>query len=87
MRMNFNQVLSLMPPLHHTLPDQEFDIERSEVVAWLIAQPGFKQWVFERAKSTERIVYDGETGRWRGHPRSGKPGRKPAGSAPVLEVE
>lgn len=85
--MNFNGTLSLMPPLHHTNPGEEFDIERSEVVAWIMSQPGFKQWVFDRAKATERIIYDGYANCWRGQPR-GKPGRPMKTATPeIMEVE
>lgn len=64
-----------MPPLHHTLPGQAFDMDKSEVVKWIMAQPDFKNWLFNRAACTRRIVYDPATGTWSGHPRDGKPGR------------
>ena len=54
-----------MPLSRHTV-GEFFDIDRSEVVAWIMAQPGFKLWVFEKAKNTERIVFDRESMGWRG---------------------
>ena len=56
-----------MPPLFHNDPDALlFDINQSEVVKWLVAQPGMKLYVFERAKDAGAIVFDRETRKWRG---------------------
>jgi len=68
-KMNQNELrslLSTMPPLAHKLPGMDYDENRSEVVAWLLAQPGVKDWLFQRAASTERIEYDTASGKWHG---------------------
>lgn len=54
-----------MPPLHHTMPGEEFDITKSEVVKWLISQPEIMQLIFNAVKG-KYIVYDKVTGTWRG---------------------
>jgi hypothetical protein len=70
----FKDYLSAMPPLHHTLPGQEFDINKSEVTKYIMAHPDILNWITSRAIGTHRIVYDNETGRWSGVVR-GSPGR------------
>jgi hypothetical protein len=58
-----------MPPLRHSLPGEAFDIDRSEVVEWLCRCPQIRQYVFDVARdprSGPAIVYDAETGSWRG---------------------
>jgi hypothetical protein len=58
-----------MPPLRHSIPDQPFDIERSEVVRWLVHQPEVLQWLFNTMRTRGWIVYDRATGAWRGRDR------------------
>lgn len=65
-KTQFMDMLSKMPPLPHSVPDQPFDIEKSEALAWIMAQPGIKQWVWGRAMQSERIVFDKETRHWHG---------------------
>lgn len=65
-KTQFMDMLSKMPPLPHSVDGQPFDIEKSEALAWIMAQPGIKDWIWERAKTTERIVFDKETRRWKG---------------------
>jgi phage major head subunit gpT-like protein len=62
----FRDLLSTMPPLYHTLPSSPFDIDKSEALAWILSQPGFRQWVWDRARSTGRIKYDPSSGKWAG---------------------
>lgn len=63
----FYRALAMMPPLRHKVGDP-FDIEQSEVVAWLLRQPELKQWLFNKVSDTRRIVYDEATGTWSGAP-------------------
>lgn len=58
-------VAKQMPPLRHKLPGKEFDIARSEVVRWLVAQPEIMQLIFNAVKA-KYIVYDKPTGTWHG---------------------
>ena len=37
--IDFLEIAKSMPPLYHTLPNQKFDIEKSEAVKWLMKQP------------------------------------------------
>ena len=54
-----------MPRLKHTVGDR-FDIRSSEVVKWLVNQPDIMQKVFNFAQNSGVIVYDPNTGEWRG---------------------
>ena len=55
---------SKMPLLSHHMHGEPFDITKSEVVRWLIAQPALQQELFNQMKRTGAIVWD--AGRWRG---------------------
>lgn len=63
----FYEAISKMPPLRHTV-GETFDMEKSEVVAWLMALPQLKQWLFSKISGTGRIVFDEKTGTWSGAP-------------------
>lgn len=60
----------MMPELVHNLSgesgDKKFDIMKSEVAAWLVEQPGIRQFVFNKIREAGMIAYDGETGTWKG---------------------
>ena len=60
------RVASRMPPLHHFLPEQPFNISKSEVVRWMIEQPEIQQTIFNMARRHSMITYDLETHTWRG---------------------
>ena len=55
-----------MPPLLHSLPGEEFDIMKSEVVRWLRDQPTILQAMFDYWKDSGAIVFNRETGQWKG---------------------
>lgn len=56
-----------MPPLRHSIPeDAEFDWMHSEVARWLCEQASMREYAFTVAKELGLIVYDGESGTWRG---------------------
>lgn len=40
--------LKQMPPLRHKLPNDEFDIMKSEVVEWMVRQPEIRQWLYDK---------------------------------------
>lgn len=63
----YYEAVAKMPPLRHKV-GEVFDIEKSEVVKWLMEQPNFKKWVFARIYGAGRIVYDAATGTWSGVP-------------------
>ena len=54
-----------MPRLKHTF-GSKFDIRTSEVVRWLLDQPKIMQKIFNFATNSGAIVYDPDTGEWRG---------------------
>jgi hypothetical protein len=54
-----------MPSLKHK-NCEPFDIEQSEVLRWLLAQREVKESIFNWAKDAGVIVYDPETGTWKG---------------------
>ena len=55
-----------MPPLHHSIPDQPFDIRNSEVVKWLAKQPEILNYVWNNIKNSGAVVFNPETGKWQG---------------------
>jgi hypothetical protein len=55
-----------MPALLHTLPDQQFDLTKSEVVRWLIEQPEIQQGLFDWCINRGAIVFDAATHQWKG---------------------
>lgn len=55
-----------MPPLYHTLPNGYFDIQKSEVIKWLITQPEILNYIWNNLKNSGVLVYNSETGRWKG---------------------
>lgn len=67
-------VAKTMPPLRHTVGDQ-FDINTSEVVNWLIKQPQVRQYIFRTTSAAGLIVYDPATGTWSG--KNHTPGATP----------
>lgn len=59
-------VAKKMPPLYHTLPNQEFDNEKSQVYDWIKKQPEFLEYIRDTLRQAGYIVYDSETGLWTG---------------------
>ncbi len=57
---------SKMPSLYHTLPNKEFDITKSEVIKWLVAQPEVVLAMFDYYRAQGAIVYDSDTHMWVG---------------------
>lgn len=55
---------ALMPPLLHTLPGQEFDVMRSQVVQWMCHQPELRQRLFDSLRNSGAIVF--RNGHWQG---------------------
>ena len=55
-----------MPPLYHTLPGEEYDPEKSEVLKWLSTRPELISYLFSRVRNFKEVAYDPETGIWQG---------------------
>lgn len=60
------ELFGTMPRLKHSRPGKPFDMDKSEVVNWLMAHPIVKQHMFEVARNSKAIVFDSETGEWHG---------------------
>lgn len=57
---------TLMPALKHSDPTDQFHISKSDVVKWLRDQPAILQAMFNFYKDSGAIIFDKETGLWRG---------------------
>lgn len=55
-----------MPPLYHSLPGQSFDIQKSEVIKWLISNPEVLQYLFDKVNKSGFIIYNPKTQKWQG---------------------
>lgn len=55
-----------MPPLYHTLPGQDYDGEKSQVLKWLGNNHDIQEWVMSQLKSAGYITYNRDTGQWVG---------------------
>lgn len=55
-----------MPPLSHHTQGDEFDLAKSDVLAWAFAQPKVKQFLFCQLRDHGLIVFDEATRTWRG---------------------
>ena len=68
------EVVVSMPPLRHRSAGEVFDADKSEVVKWLLSQPGFRLWACNRFfsvnQSRRMLAYDQETQLWSGNPES-----------------
>lgn len=61
-RSQLLNVLKNMPPLHHSVPGEEFNIDDSEMVNWMIEQPEIRSWLGSYLKSIGYTTYDSNTG-------------------------
>lgn len=57
--------VSDMPALRHK-PGKQYRVEDSEVVAWLVKQPGVLEWLWNRVAKTGIIAFNDELGAWQG---------------------
>ncbi len=55
-----------MPPLYHTVPDDEFNIKKSQVVNWLIKSPAILNYLWDHIKQSGLVEYNSKTGKWQG---------------------
>ena len=71
------RTFSKMPPLSHGSREAAYDVNESDAVKWLLAQDAIKQWVFDFARASGRVVFDRESGQWHGripkHETGGRP--------------
>ena len=55
-----------MPRLYHTLPNEEFDYDKSQVLKWISNQPDFLRYIFNKLSNIGYVEYDKVTGTWKG---------------------
>jgi len=86
-QQKFREMLSAMPPLHHTMPGCAFDEEKSELLNWLLSRPGIKTWLFYRMTNSGRIAYNPETGCWSGVQRGPRGRPKKSVDVPSMVLD
>lgn len=55
-----------MPRLYHTLPNEEFDYDKSQVLKWIASQPELLKYMHNKLSNIGYIEYDKTTGTWKG---------------------
>lgn len=55
-----------MPTLYHTLPNEEFDWDKSQVLKWISQQPELLTYVKYKLSNAGYIEYDSEKRTWKG---------------------
>lgn len=55
-----------MPPLYHSIPDEDFDIQKSEVMKWIMQNSITWDYVWNNIKQSGAIIYNPDTGKWQG---------------------
>ena len=62
----FLDVGKSMPRLYHTLPNEEFDYDKSQVLKWIASQPELLNYLKYMLFYLGYIEYDKATGTWKG---------------------
>ena len=55
-----------MPPLRRTRVGEKYSYTNDEVFKWISKRPGLLNYVFDKLSQAGYIVYDPETGLWKG---------------------
>lgn len=55
-----------MPPLYHTLPDEKYEHQKSEVLKWVSKNPFLLNYAFSHAKNAGFVFYNTNKGKWQG---------------------
>ena len=83
-RGKFGQICEMPPISHWPDRDQEFNWAKSNLCRWMLSQQDMLEWVFQKAKHLDLIVFNPETKLWCGvnHPEAAKiPKKSPERSA------
>ena len=59
-------VAKTMPAMAHHKGGVPFDVNSSDVIAWLCAQPRIRQYLFDTCRGNGLIVFDQASGTWSG---------------------
>lgn len=65
-KSKFLDVGKNMPRLYHTLPNEEFDYDKSQVLKWIASQPELLKYMHNKLSNIGYIEYDKTTGTWKG---------------------
>lgn len=60
------EVAKSMPPLRHSIPGKDFDIQKSEVMKWIMQNPVTWNYVWNNIKQSGAVTYNPDTGEWQG---------------------
>jgi len=66
---DFTSALSAMPLKKHAMGDGPFEIDKSELLSWVMSAPGFKVWLYYQVIHTGRVQFNKEAGGWVGMPK------------------
>ena len=55
-----------LPPSFHKIPEEDYNVKKSEVVNWLIQRPSILEFLWDQFKQSGDIVYNPTTGKWQG---------------------
>lgn len=65
-RSKLLEIAKNMPPVRHTISGQNFEIQNSEAIQWLIQQPEILNYIWNNVKNSGAVIYDPQTSRWTG---------------------
>lgn len=55
-----------LPPSYHKLPGEEYDVNKSQAINWLMQQPDILGFVWDQFKQSGDVIYNPDTGKWQG---------------------
>ena len=65
-RSNLIAVAKNMPKLHHSVNGEEFNIQHSEVIKWILQHDEAWEYIWNNIKGSGAIKYDPVSKTWRG---------------------
>jgi hypothetical protein len=69
-KSDLTKIVRKMPRLRHSIPGQDFDPQKSEVLTWLSTQPeiaqDFAERLFDRLRHSGDLTFDANTRTWAG---------------------
>lgn len=65
-RAKILEIVKRMPLLRHSIPGEDFDIQKSEVMKWIMQSPAAWNYIWNNIKQSGAVIYDSDTGTWQG---------------------
>ncbi|MBE5985127.1 MAG: hypothetical protein E7248_17735 [Paenibacillaceae bacterium] len=65
-RSKLLNIAKKMPPLKHSIPEEEFNIQHSEVLKWLFQNPETWNYIWNNIKQAGVVKFNSETKTWQG---------------------